>query len=91
VLLCRHGKRVAVKVMQLPANSLLGQQQQQQQQQPGARTSSLPAMAISEAVLSSSLSHPNLVQVSQLLRDHMSFLITIPISAAALATPTWCS
>jgi hypothetical protein len=54
---CRHGKRVAVKVMQLPANALLGQGQ--------PRANSAPHMAIMETVVSSTISHPNLVQVRE--------------------------
>eukprot|EP00883_Tetradesmus_obliquus_P006895 jgi/Sobl393_1/17454/SZX64266.1 len=50
-----HGRRVAVKVMQLPANALLGQLQ--------PRSNSAPHMAIMETVVSSTISHPNLVQV----------------------------
>uniref|UniRef100_A0A383W883 Protein kinase domain-containing protein n=1 Tax=Tetradesmus obliquus TaxID=3088 RepID=A0A383W883_TETOB len=50
-----HGRRVAVKVMQLPANALLGQ--------PQPRSNSAPHMAIMETVVSSTISHPNLVQV----------------------------
>jgi hypothetical protein len=49
---------VAVKVMHLPANALLGQQQQ-------GRSNSAPHMAIMETVVSSTISHPNLVQVSR--------------------------
>jgi hypothetical protein len=41
--------------MQLPANALLGQQQ--------AWGSAAPHMAIMETVVSSTISHPNLVQV----------------------------
>jgi hypothetical protein len=52
---CGHGKRVAVKVMQLPANALLGQA--------APRANSAPHMAIMETVVSSTISHPNLVQV----------------------------
>jgi hypothetical protein len=66
----RHGKRVAVKVMQLHANALLGQQQHG----PGGRSGLLPSMVISEAVLISSLSHPNLVQVRGWLQQHSHML-----------------
>eukprot|EP00878_Enallax_costatus_P014233 GHUV01014888.1.p1 GENE.GHUV01014888.1~~GHUV01014888.1.p1 ORF type:complete len:340 (+),score=71.65 GHUV01014888.1:695-1714(+) len=57
-----HGKRVAVKVMQLPANALLDDS-------PGALSqirqhhNSSSHMAIMETVVSSTMSHPNVVQV----------------------------
>lgn len=57
----RHGRRVAVKVMQLPANALLGQLQ--------PRSNSAPHMAIMETVVSSTISHPNLVQVCAMGAD----------------------
>jgi hypothetical protein len=76
-----HGKRVAVKVMQLPANALLEPQQDAAEQLQGRpdQPSTTPAealsrrrcrlqlnpphMAIMEAVVSSTMSHPNVVQV----------------------------
>jgi hypothetical protein len=42
--------------MELPANALLGAQQP-------TRANSVPHMAIMETVVSSTISHPNLVQV----------------------------
>ncbi|WIA15154.1 hypothetical protein OEZ85_001840 [Tetradesmus obliquus] len=96
-----HGKRVAVKVMQLPASALLGtaqedQQQQQQQQQANGlspddqqrrrRTQQLqpnspPHMAIMETVVSTQLSHPNVVQVF----TYMLNPLTVDEAAAAAA------
>lgn len=80
-----RGKRVAVKIMQLPANALLGpvndkQRASEQQQEKGSQQDAVqerqrqrlarqkqqnspPHMAIMEAVLSSTMSHPNVVQV----------------------------
>ncbi|KAF8060547.1 D-xylose 1-dehydrogenase NADP(+) 2 [Scenedesmus sp. PABB004] len=79
-----RGKRVAVKVMQLPANALLGPQSGGLCEAEAASSSgggdggadalqrrrrarqlrcSPPHMAIMEAVLSSTMSHPNVVQV----------------------------
>jgi hypothetical protein len=81
-----RGKRVAVKVMHLPANALLGSQgaelaanANQVSEKPGdsgdpelvrqrrrarvMQQNSAPHMAIMEAVLSSAMSHPNVVQV----------------------------
>ncbi|WIA15144.1 hypothetical protein OEZ85_001831 [Tetradesmus obliquus] len=81
-----RGKRVAVKVMHLPANALLGPQglelaanAHQGSDKPGEeqdpellrqrrrarvmQQNSAPHMAIMEAVLSSAMSHPNVVQV----------------------------
>jgi hypothetical protein len=80
-----RGKRVAVKVMHLPANALLGPQgaelaANRAAEKPGdaenpellrqrrrarvMQQNSAPHMAIMEAVLSSAMSHPNVVQVS---------------------------
>eukprot|EP00775_Hariotina_reticulata_P008079 gene8079-8273_t len=75
-----RGKRVAVKVMQLPADALLEPQQDAAEQvqggadqlskPPGIRSrrrsrgqQNPPHMAIMEAVVSSTMSHPNVVQV----------------------------
>jgi hypothetical protein len=70
---------VAVKVMHLPANALLGQQQQ-------GRSSSAPHMAIMETVVSSTISHPNLVQVCRVCRwgacstKHVMFVAGLAIT-----------
>eukprot|EP00879_Flechtneria_rotunda_P020363 GHRR01021415.1.p1 GENE.GHRR01021415.1~~GHRR01021415.1.p1 ORF type:complete len:591 (+),score=196.37 GHRR01021415.1:254-1774(+) len=75
-----HGKRVAVKVMQLPANALgdhpmesthvqfenstkLTLQEWQQRQRAHQQQHKSPHMAIVETVVSSTMSHPNVVQV----------------------------
>lgn len=60
-----HGKRVACKIMQLPAS---GPFANQDDRAPAAlmaqnQANSPPHMAIMEAVLSSTVSHPNVVQV----------------------------
>ncbi|KAF6240407.1 kinase-like domain-containing protein [Scenedesmus sp. NREL 46B-D3] len=98
-----HGKRVAVKVMQLPATVLLGssreeQQQQQEQQLDGLnpeeqqrrrRTQQLqpnspPHMAIMETVVSTQLSHPNVVQVFTYMLNPLT-VDAAPVAAAAAA------
>lgn len=70
-----HGKRVAVKVMQLPANALMDVQDQEQDAQLSSaeerrrrcakalQQNSPPHMAIMETVVSSTMSHPNVVTV----------------------------
>lgn len=56
-----HGKRVAVKVMQLPADVLLNDSPSATSQM--RQHNSTPHMAIMETVVSSTTSHPNIVQV----------------------------
>lgn len=65
-----RGKTVAVKIMQLPASALFEpldasdeSQGARRRGRQGHKSNSPPHMAIMEAVLSSTLSHPNVVQV----------------------------
>lgn len=102
-----RGKRVAVKVMQLPASALLdpgeqlstehaGQQsngQQQPQEESAAerrrrlqrqkQQNSAPHMAIMEAVVSSTMCHPNVVQVFTYMLSPLTSSSTTEPKAAA--------
>jgi len=90
-----RGKRVAVKVMQLPANALLEPQHKELKQSPNqqldadelqrrrrarqVQQNSPPHMAIMEAVVSSTMSHPNVVQVYTYMLN--------PLTAGAASGP----
>jgi hypothetical protein len=90
-----RGKRVAVKVMQLPANALLEPQHKELKQSPNqqldadelqrrrrarqVQQNSPPHMAIMEAVVSSTMSHPNVVQVYTYMLN--------PLTAGAVSGP----